>query len=93
MSLKFMSFKEEIKNMSNEELINEIREHSCDSYCGGFWDIATDELEVRLDVKTEKIEKAIGYFKYGLSHDVFSEDMIEIAKISLEALERMRDEL
>ena len=93
MSLKFMSFKEEIKNMSNEELINEIREHSCDSYCGGFWDIATDELEVRLGAKDKEIEKAIGYFKYGLSHDVFSEDMIEIAKISLEALERMKSEL
>ena len=88
-----MSFKEEIKNMSNEELINEIREHSCDSYCGGFWDIATDELEVRLGVKVGKIEEAIGYFNNGISDDIFSEDMIEIAKISLEALERMKSEL
>ena len=88
-----MSFREDVRNMSNKELINEIREHSCDPYCGGFWDIAMGELEVRLGVKTEKIEKAIGYFKYGLSHDVFSEDMIEIAKISLEALEKMRDGL
>ena len=89
----FVSFREEVKNMSNKELINEIREHGCDSYCGGFWDIATDELEVRLGVKAEEIEEAIGYFNNGISHDIFSEDMIKIAKISIEALERMRDEL
>ena len=88
-----MSLKEEIKNMSNEELIKEIREHSCDSYCGGFWDIAMDELERRLGVKAEEIEEAIGFFKYGFSHDIFSGDMIGIAKISLEALERMRDDI
>lgn len=88
-----MSFREDVRNMSNKELINEIREHSCDPYCGGFWDIAMGELEVRLGVKVGEIEKAIGYFKYGLSHDVFSEDMIEIAEISIEALERMKSEL
>ena len=93
MSLKFMSFKEEIKNMSNEELINEIREHSCDSYCGGFWDIATDELEVRLGAKDKEIEEAIKYFKHGIFYDIFSEEMIKIAKISIEALERMKSEL
>ena len=93
MSLKFMSFKEEIKNMSNEELINEIREHSCDSYCGGFWDIATDELEVRLGVKAGEIEEAIRYFRHGIDCDIFSEEMIKIAKISIEALERMKSEL
>lgn len=93
MSLKFMSFKEEIKNMSNKELINEIREHSCDPYCGGFWNIAMDELEIRLGVKAEEIEEAIEYFKHGISHDIFSEEMIKIAEISIEALERMRDEL
>ena len=88
-----MSFEEEIKNMSNKELINKIREYSCDSYCGGFWDIATDELEVRLGVKAEEIEEAIGFFKYGISHDIFSGDMIRISKISLEALEKMRDDI
>lgn len=88
-----MSFEEEVKNMSNEELINEIREHSCDSYCGGFWDIATDELEVRLGVKAGKIEEAIRYFRHGIHCDIFSEEMIEIAEISIEALERMKDEL
>ena len=91
--MSFMSFKEEIKNMSNEELINEIREHSCDSYCGWFWDVAMDELERRLGVKVEEMEEAIGYFKYGISHDIFSEEMIKIAKISIEALERMKDDI
>ena len=91
--MSFMSFKEEIKNMSNKELINEIREHSCDPYCGGFWDIATDELEVRLGVKAGEIEEAIGYFRHGISHDIFSEEMIKIAEISIEALERMKDGL
>ena len=91
--MSFMSFKEEIKNMSNKELINEIREHSCDPYCGGFWNIAIDELERRLGVKAKEIEEAIGYFKHGISHDIFSEEMIKIAKISIEALERMRDDM
>lgn len=88
-----MSFKEDIKNMSNEELINEIREHSCDPYCGGFWDIAMDELERRLGVKNKEIEEAIEYFKHGIFYDIFSEEMIKIAKISIEALERMKDGL
>ena len=88
-----MSFKEEIKNMSNKELIKGIRECSCDSDYKGFWNVAMDELERRLGVKTEKIEKAIEYFKYGISHDIFSEEMIKIAEISIEALERMKSEL
>ena len=88
-----MSFREDVKNMSNRELINEIREHSCDPYCGGFWDIAMDELERRLGVKAKKIEEAIEYFKYGISYDIFSEEMIKIAKISLEALERMKNDM
>lgn len=88
-----MSFREDVRNMSNKELINEIREHSCDPYCGGFWDIAMGELERRLGVKAKEIEEAIEYFKYGISYDIFSEEMIKIAKISIEALERMRDKL
>ena len=88
-----MSFREDIKGMSNKELINKIREYSCDSYCEGFWDIATDELEVRLGVKAGEIEEAIRYFRHGISCDIFSEDMIRIAEISIEALERMRDGL
>ena len=88
-----MSFREEIKDMSNKELIKEIREYGCDSDYKWFWDVAMDELERRLGVKVKEIEEAIGYFKYGISHDLFSEDMIRIAKISIEALERMRDEL
>ena len=88
-----MSFKEEVKNMSNKELINEIKTCGCDSYYKGFWDVAMNELERRLGVKAEEIEEAIGYFNNGISHDIFSGDMIRIAKISLEALERMKSEL
>ena len=88
-----MSFEEEIKNMSNKELINKIREYSCDPYCGGFWDIAMGELEVRLGVKSKEIEEAIKYFKHGIFYDIFSEEMIKIAEISIEALERMKDDI
>ena len=88
-----MGFREDIKNMSNKELINEIRTCGCDSDYKGFWDVAMNELEIRLGVKAEEIEEAIGFFKYGISHDIFSGDMIRIAKISLEALERMKSEL
>ena len=90
-----MSLKEEIRNMSNEELIDKIRVCGCDSYYRRFWDAGMDELERRLGVKSKEkeIEEAIGYFNHGISHDLFSEEMIKIAKISLEALERMKDEL
>lgn len=88
-----MSFKEEVKNISNKELINKIREYDCDSYYREFWNVAMDELEIRLGVKTKEIEEAIEYFKFGIFHDIFSENMIRIARISIEALERMRDDI
>ena len=88
-----MSFRKEVKNMSDKELIKEIRECGCDSDYKWCWDVAMDELERRLGVKAKEIEEAVGYFKYGISHDLFSEDMIKIAKISIEALEKMRDGL
>ena len=88
-----MSLKEEIKNMSNEELINEIKMCGCDSDYRGFWNVAMGEIERRLGVKAEEIEEAIGYFRHGISCDIFSEDMIRIAEISIEALERMKDGL
>ena len=88
-----MSFREEVKNMSNKELIDEIRMCGCDSDYKGLWDIAINELEIRLGAKDKEIEEAIKYFKHGISHDIFSEDMIKIAKISIEALERMRDDI
>ena len=88
-----MSFREDIKNMSNKELIKEIKMCGCDSDYKGFWDVAMNELEVRLGVKVGEIEEAIRYFRHGISCDIFSEDMIRIAKISIEALERMKDGL
>lgn len=88
-----MSFKEEVKNMSNKELVDGIREYGCDSYYRELWNVAMDELERRLGVKTKEIEEAIGYFKHGISCDIFSEDMIKIAKTSLEALEKMQEDM
>ena len=88
-----MSFRKEVKNMSDKELIKEIRECGCDSDYKWCWDVAMDELERRLGVKAKEIEEAIGYFKYGISHDIFSEEMIKISEISIEALERMKDGL
>lgn len=89
----FMSFKEKVKNMSNKELVNEIREYGCDLYYRELWNVTMNELEIRLGVKAKEIEEAIGYFKHGISHDIFSEDMIKIAEISLEALEKMREDM
>ena len=88
-----MSFREDIKNMSNKELIKEIKMCGCDSDYRGFWNVAMGEIERRLGVKAEEIEEAIGFFKYGISHDIFSEEMIKIAEISIEALERMKDDI
>ena len=88
-----MGFREEVKDMSNKELINEIRTCGCDSDYRGFWNVAMDELERRLGVKAKEIEEAIKYFKYGISYDIFSEEMIKIAEISIEALERMKDDI
>ena len=88
-----MSLKEEIKNMSNEELIKEIGSYSCNPHYRVAWNIAMNELGIRLGVKTKEIEEAIGYFRHGISCDIFSEDMIRIAEISIEALERMKSEL
>ena len=88
-----MSFKEEVRNMSNEELIKEIKSYSCNPHYRVAWNIAMDELEIRLGVKAGEIEEAIRYFRHGISCDIFSEDMIRIAKISIEALERMKSEL
>ena len=88
-----MSFREEVKNMSNKQLIDEIRTCGCDLDYKRFWNVAMDELEIRLGVKTKRIEEAIGYFKYGISHDIFSEEMIKIAEISIEALERTKDDI
>lgn len=88
-----MIFREEVKNMSNKGLINEIRSYGCDSDYKWFWDVAMDELERRLGAKDKEIEEAIKYFKRGIFYDIFPEEMIKIAEISIEALERMRDDI
>ena len=88
-----MSFREEVKNMSNKKLINEIRTCGCNSDYRWSWNVAIDELERRLGVKAEEIEEAIEYFKHGIFYDIFSGDMIKTAKISIEALERMKDDI
>ena len=88
-----MSFKEEVRNMSNEELIKEIGSYSCNPHYRVAWNIAMNELEIRLGTKSKEIEEAIKYFKRGIFYDIFSEEMIKIAEISIEALERMKPEL
>ena len=88
-----MSFKEEVRNMSNEELIKEIVSYSCDPHYRVAWNVAMNELEIRLGAKSKEIEEAIKYFKHGIFYDIFSEEMIKIAEISIEALERMKDDI
>ena len=88
-----MSFKEEVRNMSNKELIKEIGSYSCNPHYRVAWNMAMNELEIRLGTKSKEIEEAIKYFKRGIFYDIFSEDMIKIAEISIEALERMKDGL
>ena len=88
-----MSLKEEIKNMSNKELIDRISACSCNSNYRVVWNIMMNELEIRLGTKSKEIEEAIRYFKRGIFYDIFSEEMIKIAEISIEALERMKDDI
>ena len=88
-----MSFKEEVKNMSNKELIDRISGCSCNSNYRVVWNIMMNELGIRLGAKDKEIEEAIKYFKHGIFYDIFSEDMVKIAKISIEALERMKDDI
>lgn len=88
-----MSLKEEIKNMSNKELIDRISACSCNSNYRVVWNIMMNELEIRLGTKSKEIEEAIKYFKRGIFYDIFPEEMIKISKISIEALERMRDDI
>ena len=88
-----MSFKEEVKNMSNKELIDRISACSCNSNYRVVWNIMMNELGIRLGAKDKEIEEAIKYFKHGIFYDIFSEEMIKIEEISIEALERMKDDI
>ena len=88
-----MSFRKEVKNMSNKELIDRISAYSCNPHYRVAWNIAMNELEIRLGTKSKEIEEAIKYFKHGIFYDIFSEEMVKIAEISIEALERMKDDI
>ena len=88
-----MSFKEEVKNMSNKELIDRISACSCNSNYRVVWNIMMNELGIRLGAKDKEIEEAIKYFKRGIFYDIFPEETIKIADISPAALERMRDDI
>lgn len=39
---------------------------------------------------TATIEDAIAHFKYGITHDIFSEPVTSYAKMAVEALEKMK---
>lgn len=87
-----MTYKETLRQFSNKELFIEVVKYGGGNPCTNhLWCMILEELEIRLGIKTEEIEGAVAYFRHGISHDIFSEDMIRIAKISLEALERMRE--
>lgn len=43
--------------------------------------------------KREAIQEAINHFKYGISHDIFSEPVTTYAKAAIEALEEQMSEL
>ena len=88
-----MSFRKEVKNMSNKELIDRISAYSCNPHYRVAWNIAMNELKLRLVTKSQEIDEAIEYFKRGIFYDIFSEEMVKIAEISIEALERMKDDI
>lgn len=45
------------------------------------------EYEIKRS-NTATIEDAVNHFKYGISHDIFSEPVISYAKLAIEALEK-----
>ena len=81
----------DIGKFSNQLLLDTLIECGCDNYYRDEWTVVLNELEKRLGIKRDKIDEAIAHFNHGLSHDLFSEDMIRVARISLEALEKMRE--
>lgn len=87
-----MTYRKEIKNISNAKLIESIMSFGCNPRYKECWSIAIEELKVRLGVRKEEASEAIAYFKHGLSHDLFSKDMIKIAETSLKALKKMMEE-
>ena len=41
-----------------------------------------------MDVREKLVEQAISHFRYGVSHDIFSEPVKTYAKLAIEALEK-----
>ena len=41
-----------------------------------------------MDVREKLVEQAISHFRYGVSHDIFSEPVTTYAKLAIEALEK-----
>ena len=56
----------------------------CEAKCDFYPEVREKAL------KRITIEDAINHFKYGISHDIFSEPVTSYAKLAVEALEKMR---
>ena len=41
-----------------------------------------------MDVREKLVKQAISHFRYGVSHDIFSEPVTTYAKLAIEALEK-----
>ena len=41
-----------------------------------------------MDVRKKLVKQAISHFRYGVSHDIFSEPVTTYAKLAIEALEK-----
>ena len=45
-----------------------------------------------MDVREKLVKQAISHFRYGVSHDIFSEPVTTYAKLAIEALEKEIDD-
>lgn len=88
-----MGYEEVVKSLSNRGLIKQMEICGCDSSYRDIWEITMDELKKRLGIYKEDVLNAVAYFKNGLSHDIFSGDMVKIAETSLKALEKMWEDM
>lgn len=58
----------------------------CLKYEEDFFIMTDDKISLNLSIK-----EAINHFKYGISHDIFSEPVTTYAKLAVEALEKMKN--